>query len=129
MVVVATLVGVACSDPIAGNDSARGDYTLVSVNTTQLPVVVSDDGTTQIEVTGGSARLRADGSCDVRRELRTTTGGSNTTDTDAHDCTWTRNGAALFLTLSDGGVYPGTWDETALTLDLLIEGEQHLFAR
>jgi hypothetical protein len=128
-VIAAALAGMACSDPIEGNDTARGDYTLVSLDATPLPAVVSDDGTTRVEVTGGGAQLRADGGCDVRRELRTTTGGSTTTSTDAHACTWTRNGTALFLTLSGGGVYPGTWDEVAFTLELLIEGGQYLFAR
>ncbi len=120
---------MGCSDPIEGNDTARGDYTLVSVDAGQLPAVVSDDGTNRVEVTGGGAQLRADGSCDVHRDLRTTTDANATTSTDAHDCTWTRNGAALFLTLSGGGVYPGTWDETAFTLQLLIEGDSYLFAR
>ncbi len=125
----ATLAVAACNDPIEGNDTARGDYTLVSVDDAQLPAVVSDDGTTQVEVTSGTAHLDADGSCTIRRELRTTAGGSSGTSTDSEPCTWTRTGTALFLTLNAGGVYPGTWDETAFTLELLIEGGMYLFAR
>jgi hypothetical protein len=129
MAIAATLPCLACNDSIAGSDTARGDYTLVSVDTAQLPAVVSDDGDTTVEVTSGSAQLRADGSCAVRRELRTTTASGTTTSTDAHTCTWTRAGTAVFLTLGSGGVYPGTWDEVAVTLELLIEGGSYLFAR
>jgi hypothetical protein len=101
----------------------------VSVDAEQLPAVLSDDGATRVEVTGGNAQLRADGSCDVRRQLRTTAAGGTSTSTDAHGCTWTRSGSAIFLTLDGGGLYPGTWDDTAFTLELLIEGGSYLFAR
>lgn len=129
IVIAATLAGVACNDGIAADDTARGDYTLVSVDGAQLPAVVSDDGSTVVEVTAGRAQLHADGTCDVRRDLRTTTGGDASTSTDAQGCTWTRSGSAIFLTLNAGGVYPGTWDDTVFTLELAIQGGTYLFAR
>lgn len=129
VVLLSALSFGGCNDPILGEDTARGDYTLVSVNGSTPPVVISETPSGATEITGGSLRLGSSGGCDLVRDYRTTSDGTTTTERDTDSCNWTRTGSAIFLTLEAGGAVPGTWDEEAATVTFGIGGNDLRFAR
>lgn len=119
-----------CTNPAQSEDTAQGTYTLRNVNGQQPPVAVDDGAGGTMEITGGAVRLLGSGNCELDRDLRVTSGGTPSTVNEAHSCTWSRRGSALFLTLTDGGgAVPSTYDETRGSISLTYQGVDMVFMR
>jgi hypothetical protein len=78
--------------------SVVGTYSLQTVNSKALPYVAYDDGTEKIEVLSDSYTLTATGTYTNETVVRTTIGGTPTTDTYSYDGTYTQSGNTVTLT-------------------------------
>lgn len=125
-----TVALAGCTNPAQSEDTAQGTYVLRTVNGEQPPVTIDDGTGGTTEVTGGAVRLLGSGNCELDRDLRVTSGGTPSTVNEAHPCTWSRRGSALFLTLTDGGgALPTSYDETRGTISMTYQGVDMVFMR
>ena len=123
-----SLAAVGCDDPILA-DSVAGVYTLSAVDGSAPPVILTDDASGKVEITGGSLSLKSNLGCTLTRSYRTTLGGTPTTSTETDPCNWSRGGTSVFLTIPEVGAVPGTWDEATETLAFTLGGHVLTFQR
>jgi len=117
-VLLATLV--ACGGDSTGpNASVAGNYTLRTVNGSNVPAVVFQDAQEKDEVTAGNINLNADKTWSGSLSARVTipsSGVSSTTTVPANG-TYTTNGGAITLTdAADGSQLVGTVGGGTLTI-------------
>jgi hypothetical protein len=90
-------------------DAAVGVYTLATINSQQLPVIVQS-GNEQVEITGGVVTLKEDRTFSDVTQLRITTGGAVTSETDAASGSWTRQANTVQFSPTGFAAYSMTWD-------------------
>jgi small ligand-binding sensory domain FIST len=107
LLVTLVLAIAACSaDRIVRPDpNVAGSYTLQQVEGTSLPSVVSNDGASSVEITGGSLDLDSDSSWLGRTNFRITTPGGVAHETQVGTGRWSLAGDSLHFT--DGGDVAG----------------------
>ncbi len=107
----------ACSD--ATSPRLEGDpvgvFALQTINGNAVPVVVDQDSTATLEVTGGSISLNGDGSFTDNLDLRLTEGTIVTAFSDNLQGTWTRSGNTITFQVIGFSAYSLTWNENELT--------------
>jgi len=83
-------------------------YSLQTMGARPLPVVVLQDETGKYEITAGSVTLRSPNAFTMSLTFRQTTSAQTYTLTSDISGTWTRSGASVTLTDSDGDVVSAT---------------------
>lgn len=98
---------VACDEDsdlptLGGPRIVTGTFDLVTIDGEPLPVTISNDGTTIVEVLSGSVTLNPDRSCVIQESYRETENGvvSNTSVTLA--CEYTASGSSVTITDENG---------------------------
>jgi len=119
------LITACGSDSTTGPSSGSnpvGSYTMSTVNGKAVPTSLFADGSFSYDITGGSMKLTSDGKFSVVTNYRQTLPGSVSNFVDSIGGSWTQNGAALQLAVSDGSTATATFDKTTLTLSATDEG-------
>ena len=125
---LAALAVTACGGDksVGPSGTVTGSYTLQSFNGKQVPVTVSDNGTTRAELLGGTLALNANSSYTESVTVReTVTGLSPATQTTTCSGTWTQASNTVSFTEAPsvtggcGGSYAGMFtNENTLSLTL-----------
>lgn len=120
VMVAAVAVTTACGDSSGPGTSAVGTYSLQTVNTKTLPFTFYDDGTQKIEVLSDVYTLSANGTYTNQTVIRTTTGGTSTTDNLSSNGTYKQSGSSITLTDSSDSTdqVTGTLNGSTFTINV-----------
>lgn len=118
-VLLATLVACGGDSTTGPNASVQGNYTLQSVNGTNVPTVVYQDTEEKDELTGGNINLNSDGTWSGSLSLRATSLTTNAVATVSLPASGTytaSNGSITLTDATDGSQLVGTVTNGILTL-------------
>ena len=124
------ILAIACSAAVvllAGCDSndgtgptqnaVSGTWNLTTVNGTSLPFVIQS--TPKIELTGEQLAVSGNGTFNQASQVRTTSGGTATTQTVSDAGTYSLNGTAATFIFNDGTTGAGAVSGNLLTVTKL----------
>jgi hypothetical protein len=121
LVMAALVIGAtACGDSSGLDDDVDGTYTLRTVNGSQLPFIVEEDGTSRAEIVSSTLIIHDNNTWSETTTVRLTQGTSITTFTDTFTGTYTLNGNSVVLTDSEGDSLTATFSGS----DTLTSTEQ-----
>lgn len=106
-----------------------GTYSLQTVNSKALPVTVYDDGTQKIEVTSDTYALSANGTYTNETIVRTTQGGTSSSDTLSYDGTYKQSGNSVTLTDSADPTDQVTGIVSGSTFTITVQGTVLVYTR
>ena len=120
----------ACSDIAGSTDREElfGTYLLISVDCDPPPVIVDQNATSTLEITGGIVSLTEDGFVDATT-TRETTNGVPLNEVTTAEGSWVVSGRTVRFTPDDGSdAYTMTWDGGA-KLTQVFEGVVLVYQR
>lgn len=111
---------VACGgDGVTAPNTIVGTWHLATINSKALPFVFFEVGADKVEVTSGDLTFRDGGTVTETLALRITESGKVTTESASVSGTYTVNGTAVVLVVTQDGeteTSTATWSGNTLTL-------------
>jgi hypothetical protein len=133
---LSTLAAAVAVTTACGGDSSTGPgatvagtYTLQTVNSKTLPFVLYDDGTQKIEVISDVYNISAGGTYTNQTVVRTTAGGTASTDTLSSNGTYKQSGNSLTLTDAADSTDQVTGTLSGSTFTINVEGVTLVYTR
>ena len=113
-----SFVVVSCGDTAGPNRELIGTWRLQTVSGQSLPFILTQDGTSKLELTGETITLLASGRQTMVTSFRITEGSLVTLENIPAPGSYTVNGSTVLLTFDDdASTYTATLNGDAMTID------------